>query len=59
MEIIWKVIFFNPILRIHILSISYKIGLMWKPRDFIDDNLTLVQVFAWCGQAPSHYMSQC
>ena len=28
-------------------------------KDFTDDKSTLVQVMAWCRQAPSHYLSQC
>ena len=29
------------------------------PLDLTDDKSTLVQVMAWCPQAPSHYLSQC
>ena len=29
------------------------------PLDLTDDKSTLVQVMAWCHQAPSHYLSQC
>ena len=29
------------------------------PQNPIDDKSTLVQVMAWCHQAPSHYLSQC
>ena len=29
------------------------------PWDLTDDKSTLVQVMAWCRQAPSHYLSQC
>ena len=28
-------------------------------QDLIEDKSTLVQVMAWCHQAPSHYLSQC
>ena len=40
-------------------GISYEIALRWMPLDLIDDKSTLVQVMAWCGQATSHYLSQC
>ena len=30
----------------------------WMPENFTDDKSTLVQVMAWCHQAPSHYLSQ-
>ena len=29
------------------------------PQNTIDDKSALVQVIAWCRQAPSHYLSQC
>ena len=29
------------------------------PQDFTDYYSTLVQVMAWCHQAPSHYLNQC
>ena len=31
----------------------------WMPWDLTDDKSILVQVMAWCGQATSHYLSQC
>ena len=40
-------------------GISYKIALRWTSLDLTDDKSTLVQVMAWCRQAPSHYLSQC
>ena len=40
-------------------GISYEIALRWMPLDLTDDKSTLVQVMAWCGQATSHYLSQC
>ena len=40
-------------------GISCKIALRWMPLDLTDDKSTLVQVMAWCRQAPSHYLSQC
>ena len=33
--------------------------LRWMSLDLTDDKSKLVQVMAWCHQAPSHYMSQC
>ena len=43
------------------LGISCEIALMWIPQDLTTGNVnaTLVQVMAWCRQAPSHYLSQC
>ena len=32
---------------------------MWMSLDFTDDQSRLVQVMAWCRQAPSHCLSQC
>ena len=40
-------------------GIPYEIALRWMPPDLTDDQSTLVQVMAWCRQAPSHYLSQC
>ena len=40
-------------------DISCEIALKWMPLDLTDDKSTLVQVMAWCHQAPSHYLSQC
>ena len=36
-----------------------KLPIIWMWLDFTDDQLTLVQVMAWCHQATSHYLSQC
>ena len=44
--------------RIHILSISCEISLMWMPKYFTNDKLTLVPVIAWCCQATRHHLSQ-
>ena len=33
-------------------------ALTWMPHDLTDGRSTLVQVMAWCCQAPSHYLSQ-
>ena len=40
-------------------GIFYEIVLRWMPPDLTDDKLTVVQIMAWCRQAPSHYLSQC
>ena len=40
-------------------GISYEIALTWMPLNFTDHMSTLVQVMAWCHQAPSHYLNQC
>ena len=40
-------------------GISCEIALILMSLDFTDDQLTLVQVMAWCRQATSHYLSQC
>ena len=47
----------HHILMINILSISSETALKWIPQDFTDDKSALVQVMAWCLQAPSHYLS--
>ena len=50
---------FNLVLLTGILRSTYDNTFRWLPQDFSDDKLTLVQVMAWCHQAPSHYLSQC
>ena len=40
-------------------AFSYKIVVRWMLQKSIDDKSTLVQVMAWCHQAPSHYLDQC
>ena len=52
-------VIFKQILVIDDWGISCENGLTWKPQDLTDDKSTLVQVMAWCHQAPSHYLSQC
>ena len=52
-------VIFKWILVIDGWCISCETVLIWMSRDFIDDQSTLVQVMAWCHQAPSHYLSQC
>ena len=39
---------------------SHRLRIMpWDKWDLTDDKSILVQVMAWCHQAPSHYLSQC
>ena len=40
-------------------DISSKIALRLTSLDLSDDKSSLVQVMAWCRQAPSHYLNQC
>ena len=54
----FECVILQHILRIDILSISCEITLKWIPQIFTDDKLTLIQVMAWCHQAPSHYLNQ-
>ena len=44
---------------IAIFRISHDNALWWMSQDITDDKSTLVQVMAWCHQAPSHYLSPC
>ena len=41
------------------VGICYEIVLRWMAQNFANEKSTLVQVMAWCRQAPSHYLSQC
>ena len=40
-------------------DISSDIAVRWTSLDLSDNQSTLVQVMAWCRQAPSHYLNQC
>ena len=46
-------------LGIYILGIQVNIILELMSGDLVAGMLTLVQVMAWCRQAPSHYLNQC
>ena len=46
-------------LRIKFMSTSREIFTRWISQNSCDDDLTSVQVSAWCRQAASHYLSQC
>ena len=50
---------FKLILAIDTWVIRHDIALWWMSLDLTDDKSTLVQVMAWCHQAPSHCLSQC
>ena len=50
---------FNLVLLFGIFRSSHDNALRWMPQDLTDDKSKLVQVMAWCRQAPSHYLSQC
>ena len=52
-------VIFKQILVIDGWGICGEIDRIWMSLDFTDDQLTLVQVMAWCRQATSHYLSQC
>ena len=53
-KIIFKLIFVT-----NGCDISSEITLRWTSLDLSGDELTLVQVMAWCRQATSHYLGQC
>ena len=48
-----------PVILIGIFKSSFENVLRWMPQHLTDDKSTLVQVMAWCRQAPSHYLNQC
>ena len=50
-KVIFQLLFWIEIL-------SGKIFVMIMPPNSIDDKSTLVQIMAWCHQAPSHYLNQ-
>ena len=54
----FRFVIFKRILVIDGWGISCEIALIWMSLDLNDEKSTLVQVMAWCRQAPSHYMSQ-
>ena len=53
----FRYVIFKQILLIDGWGISCEIVQIWMSLDFTDDQSTLVQVMAWCRQAPSHYLS--
>ena len=50
---------FNLVLMTGIFRSSHYNTIRRIPWYFTDDTSTLVQVMAWCCQAPSHYLNQC
>ena len=54
---IWAL--FKPITMIDGWDVFCEIALRRMSLNLTDDKSTLVQVMAWCRQAPSHYLSQC
>ena len=54
-----KCIILKFIFCVDIRSIAGGIVVRWKLQHLTDYLSTLVQVMAWCHQAPSHYLSQC
>ena len=55
----FRYVIFKRILVTDGWGISCEIALIWMSLYFTDDQSTLVQVMAWCRQAPSHYLNQC
>ena len=53
-----RLVIFNFISKVDILSISCEITLRWMPHDCTDILSTLVQVMAWCHLATSHHLNQ-
>ena len=54
-----KLLNFKLISMKNISSIFYEITIRWVLQHLTDHKSTLLQVMAWCRQAPSHYLSQC
>ena len=44
---------------IKFMGVSCEIRVRWMPQNTFDDQSTLVQVMAWCHQAPSHFLRKC
>ena len=55
----FKIVIFPCTLRNEFWSIFREIASRYMSQNPIDDKSTLVQMMAWCLQAPSHYLSQC
>ena len=54
-----KLVNFELLSMINILSIFCKIAIRLMPKHITDHKSTLVRVMAWCRQATSYYLSQC
>ena len=57
--VIIKVQFVNACYRLKFMRTASWNALKWMPQYTFDDELTLVQVMAWCSQTTSHYLNQC
>ena len=55
----FKSIIFKLIIHSSSLGTRCEIAVRWTPQELPSEKSTLVQVLAWCHQAPSHYLSQC
>ena len=55
----FKSIIFKCITQKSSLDTHCEIGLRWMLENLTNDKSTLLQVMAWCRQAPSHYLSPC
>ena len=51
--------FWTHYVQNYILGTHNEIGFWWIPQNLKNKSSKLVQVMAWCRQAPSHYLSQC
>ena len=56
---IFKQVTFQHFVVSDIKNSFYEIVSSLMPMVWLNDQSTLVQVMAWCRQAPSHYLSQC
>ena len=54
----FKSIIFKLTIQNSTLGTHSKIILRWMPKNLTSERSTLVQVMAWCCQAPSHYLSR-
>ena len=50
---------FKLIIQNSSFGTHYEIALCWMPQNLTIEKSTLLQVMAWCHQAPSHYLIQC
>ena len=54
----FKGVIFKRIIQKSSVSTCCEIVPRWMPQNLTDENLTFVQVKAWCRQATSHYLRQ-
>ena len=55
----FKSLIFRLIIQHSSLGTCCEIALRWMPENLTNKRSTLLQVMAWCRQAPSHYLNQC